>query len=657
MRTTTLPRPTDRRTRLRLTFLCALFVSGFVVLLARLWFVQIVAGERFASLAERGRERTVAVEAPRGRILDRRGRVLVDNRQVHVIGVRLGEMGDRRATVLGDLATLLGLTPASLEARIAAATDAVRPAPIAFDVPERIALYVWERQSTSYPGVYADLVPRRTYPHDRLAAHVVGYTGEITAELLAQDAYRNHEAGVQTGLAGVERTYESVLRGTAGARRFEIDATGDVVRQVSERLPEPGADLELTLDLDVQRVVEDALATGLRRARRLTDREGRAGGTFAAPAGAAVVLDPADGAVLAMASLPTFRPDDFVGGINADRYANLVDPDRHAPLLNRVVQAAYPPGSVFKVVTTAAALRGGFATPRTTLPCPGEWRWAGSGQRFRNWTSADMGEMTLVDALTNSCDTVYYELARRMWTAEEGGAGRRDHVSEEAAGFGYGTELGIDLPGELAGVVPDRAWRRRYWQDNRTTYCAQAARATVAHARKLLRELCGPRGAVWRGGDAVNRSIGQGDLLATPLQVATSVAAVANGGTVWRPRVAAAVRDADGGVRHLTATAIGRLDLDEATLGVLRRGLRGVTAHGGTAADAFAGAALPVAGKTGTAESRTQPFAWFAGYAPAGDPRYVVVTMIEEGGSGSTSAAPVTRWIVDGLAALEGAPG
>lgn len=650
-----LPRPTDERTRLRLTFLAALLVSVLLVLLARLWFVQIVAGERFASLAERGRLRTVAIEAPRGRILDRSGRVLVANRQVHVIGVRLDEMGERRAAVLRDLAALLGVSRAELDARIAAAdTDAVRPAPIAFDVPERIALYVWEHQSTRFPGVYADLAPRRTYPHDRLAAHVVGYTGEITAEQLALTAYRDHEAGVQTGLAGVERTYEAVLRGTAGARRFEIDAAGDVVRQVSERLPEPGGDLELTLDRDVQHLVEDALATGLRRARRSTDREGRGDGTFAAPAGAAVVLDPADGAVIAMASLPTFLPDDFVGGISAARYANLVDPDRHAPLLNRAVQAAHPPGSVFKIVTTSAALRGAFATPRTTLRCPGEWRWAGTGQRFRNWTSADMGDMTLADALTNSCDTVYYELARRMWTMEEQGGGRRDHVAEEAARFGYGTELGIDLPGERTGVVPDRAWRRRYWQDNHETSCAQAERATDVATRRLLRELCGPQGAVWRGGDAVNRSIGQGDLLATPLQVASSFAAVANGGTLWRPHVAAAVRTPDGDVDRTAVTRLGRLDLDRATLHMLRRGLRGVTAPGGTAAGAFDGAALPVAGKTGTAESTTQPFAWFAGYAPADDPRYVVVTMIEEGGSGSRAAAPVARWIFDGLATLEG---
>ncbi|MBW3605493.1 MAG: penicillin-binding protein 2 [Actinobacteria bacterium] len=650
-----MPQPTNERTQVRLTFLAALLLSVLVVLLARLWFVQIAAGDRYAEIAQRGRIRELALEAPRGRILDRRGRVLVDNRQVHTIGVRVGEMGDRRAAVIGDLATLLGLRPQEIVDRIEApGTSPVRPVTIAFDVPERLALYVWEHQSTWFPGVYADLVPRRSYPHDRLAAHIAGYTGEVTAEQLARDEHRDLPPGAQVGMAGVERTHDASLRGTAGTRRLEIDATGDVVRQVSERLPEPGADLELTVDLDIQRLVEEELARGLRRARRLDDPEARAGGAFAAPAGAAVVLDPTDGAVLAMASLPTFAPDDFVGGISHARYANLIDPQRHAPLLNRAVQAAYPPGSVFKIVTSTAALRHGFATPDTTLACPGTWRWGGSGQRFRNWTPADMGAMTLAEALTHSCDTVYYELAERMWRAEERGGTVDGHVTGEAQRYGYGPALGVDLPGERDGVVPGRSWRRRYWQEHHDTYCARAEQAADTNVRTLLTELCGPDGARWRGGDAVNLSIGQGDLLATPLQVATSLSTVANGGTVWRPRVAAAVRHPDGLVDEIPAQAVARNPLDAAALTVLREGLEGVTAPGGTAGDALAGAALPVAGKTGTAESATQPYAWFAGYAPAEAPRYAIAVVVEEGGSGSGTAAPIVRWIVDGLAPLEG---
>ncbi len=653
VRTTTVPR-SEERTGPRLTLLAGLLASLLLVLLARLWFVQIAAGERYASIAERARVRELSLEAPRGRILDRRGRALVDNRHVHVIGVRVDEMGDRRDAVLTDLAQLLGMRRGRLVERIEqAGADPVRPTLIAFDVPERIALYVWERQSTRFPGVYAELVPRRSYPDDRLAAHVLGYVGEVTAEQLDRVEYRDVEPGTQVGMAGVERSYDWALRGTPGERRFEVDASGDVVRQLTERLPVAGADLQLTLDRDIQRMTADALGWGLRRARRLEDPEQRADGVFAAPAGAAIVLDPGDGAVLAMASLPTFAPDDFVGGITAGRYAALLDPARHSPLLNRAVQAVYPPGSVFKVVATSAALRHGFATPRSTLPCPGVWRWGDDGQRFRNWTTADGGSMTLARALTRSCDTVFYELARQMWSDEERRGGEREYLTEEAHRFGYGAALGTDLPGERDGVVPGRTWRRTYWQEHHDGYCERAERVSDRGTRALLTELCGPEGAVWRGGDAVNLSIGQGDLLVTPLQVATSFAAVANGGTLWRPYVAATVRHQDGGSETTPPRALRRIALDADVLAVLRRGLEGVTAAGGTAADAFAGAAMPVAGKSGTAESSSQPYAWFAGYAPAAAPRYVVVALVEQGGSGSRTAAPIVRMILDGIADLE----
>lgn len=644
MRTTTLSRRSvDERTRPRLRLCTALLLSLLLVLVARLWFVQIIDGARYAAMAERGRVREVSLEAPRGRIVDRDGEVLVDNRLVHVIGVRTDEMGGRRDAVLADLAGVLGVRPGVIAERAAAGLDPVRPTPVAFDVPERIALYVWERQSTRFPGVHAELVPRRRYPHGTLAAHVLGYTAEVSAEQLAQAAFDRYDPGTQVGMAGVERTHEATLHGRPGRRRLQVDASGDVVRQVSDRPPTAGADLRLTLDLAAQRLVEDALATGLRRARKLVDPEGRGDGTFAASAGAAVVLDPRDGAVVAMASLPTYRPDDFVGGISAARYANLVDPDREVPLLNRAIQAAHPPGSVFKIVSSAAALRHGFATPDSTLPCPGTWRWGGGEQVFRNWTPVDQGVMTLATALEQSCDTVYYELARRIWLAEERRDDPPDLLADEARRFGYGRLLGIDLPAERAGIVPDRSWRRRWWRDTHDASCAQARSTADPTRRAVLRELCSPAGATWRGGDAVNLSIGQGDLLATPLQVATSVAAVANGGTVWRPHVTAAAAPA----------RLGALGLRRRDLRVLRRGLEQVTTGGGTAAGAFARSMVAVAGKTGTAESAAQPFAWFAGYAPADAPRWVVVTMIEEGGSGSGAAAPVARWIIDGLAELE----
>jgi penicillin-binding protein 2 len=624
VRTATLPNVTDESTRLRLAFLAALLITAFTILIVRLWYIQIVTGDRYAALAERNRVRTVALEAPRGRVLDRAGRVLVDNRQVHVLGVRTEEMGDRRDAVLADLARLLGITDVEVRERIAQAPeDPIRPVPVAFDVPERIALFVWEHQSTRFPGVYAELLPRRSYPHGQLAAHVLGYTGEVTQELLDQPAYANVDPGAQVGMAGVERSYERALGGAPGRRVFEIDATGDVVRQMSERLPTPGADLELTIDLEVQRLAEGALADGIARARRQADPEKRGTGRFAAPGGAVVVLDPRDGALRAVASYPTFAPEAFVGGIDARSYAALIDPASHAPLINRAVQSAYPPGSVFKIVPAAAALRHRLATPETTFPCPSAWRWNGSGPPFRNWTSVDMGAMTLSESLTHSCDTVYYELAKRMWEAEERSGSAEEYVGQEARRFGFGAASGVDLPGERDGMVPGR--------------------------RSPPEE-----GGRWRGGDAVNLAVGQGAMLASPLQVAVSMATVASAGAVPAPHVGAEVRPPDGSVRTVAVDDRTALDLDPDALDAIRAGLEGVTGPGGTAADAFAGSTMPVAGKTGTAEAGVnQPFSWFAGYGPTTGARYVVVAMVEQGGSGSQTAAPIAREIFDGLAALE----
>lgn len=650
----TTAQPTDERTRLRLTFVAALLLSVFVVLVARLWYVQIVGGDRYAALAERNRVRSVALEAPRGRVLDRAGRVLVDNRQVHVIGVRVEEMGDRSAGVLRELARLLGVSEQDLDARIAGAPpDPVRPVTVAFDVPERIALFVWEHQSTRFPGVYADLVPRRSYPHGGLAAHVLGYTGLVTEAHLEDPAHADTPPGTQVGLAGVERAHDDVLGGVPGRRELEIDAAGDVVRQSAERLAVPGADLMLTIDLGVQRLAEDALADGIARARTLDDPEERAGGRFVAPAGAVVVLDARSGAVRALASFPTYAPEAFVGGIDADAYAALLAPEAHAPLLNRAVQSAYPPGSVFKIVSASAALRHGFATADSTLPCPGSWRWNGGGAPFRNWTPRHQGDMTLAESLRQSCDTVYYELAKRMWEAERRSGAVDELIGREARAFGFGIAAGIDLPGERVGVVPGRQWRRQVWEEQHDSYCEQAERAGDGDARRLLRELCSPAGAQWRGGDAVNLSIGQGDLLATPLQVAVGMAVVANGGVAPRPHVVAAVDPVDGPLRPVAPGDGRRVDLDPEVRAVLHDGLVGVTTAGGTAADAFTGAAMPVAGKTGTAEAGSdQPYAWFAGYGPRDDPRHVVVAMVEQGGSGSATAAPIARTVFDGMAAL-----
>ena len=635
-------------TRLRLTFLTLLVVSLFALLFARLWFLQVMAGERYTTLAEGNAVRTMEIAAPRGKLLDRHGKPLVRNRYAMVVSVQPREMGDRRGPILHDLARLLGLPRKEVERRIETSTvSPFRPKPVAVDVPADIVFYIHENGSTRYPGVYAESLPVRDYRHGQTAAHVLGYLGEISQAELDSPEFVDYQPGDQIGWSGLERSYEQVLQGRDGMRRFEVNATGDIVGELPTVLPVAGADVRTTLDLKAQKLAERALEGGIRRARKVPDSQSGRGPYFKAPAGAAVVLEP-DGSVVAMASYPTFSPERFVGGVSTRYWRWLQDPDNHFPLINRAVQSSYPPGSVFKIVSAAAALEGGYMTTTSRLPCPGSWEWA--GQVFRNWNPGDSGSLDMTQALSQSCDTVFYELAQRMWTDEQReGDEPSERLAEMSRAFGLGEPTGVELPGDKAGVVPGRAWKQAFWEDNRDAYCTQARRAPESsYARDLFTDLC-ERGNVWRGGDAVNMSIGQGDVQTTPLQIANAFAAAANGGTLYRPRLGAEVVSPDGGRETLDPEVVRRLPVSAKHLRTIRRGLEMVTSEG-TASATFGDFPVPVAGKTGTAELKPkQPFAWFAAYAPADDPRYIVVTMVEEGGGGSLNAAPIARRILEGL--------
>ncbi|MBA3373997.1 MAG: penicillin-binding protein 2 [Actinomycetota bacterium] len=642
-------------TRLRLTFLSLLVVSLFLLLFARLWFLQVMAGDRYASLAQGNAVRTVSVTAPRGKLLDRNGKDIVVNRYARVVSVQPAEMGERADEVLADLADLLGMSLRQVRREIASSqVSPLRPKPIAVDVPSDIVFYLHENASSRFPGVYAETIPVRAYPHGTTAAHAVGYVGQISESELEQPEYEGYRAGDVIGWAGLERTYEAQLQGHEGLRRLEVNAKGDVLRELDDVLPTPGSDIRTTLDLRMQKLTEKSLAEGIVNARSVDDTgsgPGR-GGTYKAPAGAVVVLDPDNGEVIALASYPDFQPERFVGGVDTRYWRWLQHPRNDFPLINRVAQSSYPPGSVFKVVSAAAALSNGYVTPSTTVPCPGYWDW--NGQIFRNWNPADSGSMTIDQALQYSCDTVFYELARRMWTDEQQeGEQPRERLSSQAKAWGFGALTGLDLPSERAGVVPGRKWKQQFWEDNRRSYCTQAKRAPDdSDAQALFVDLC-QYGNTWRGGDSVNMSIGQGDLQTTPLQIANGFAAIANGGTLYRPHVAKAIVQPDGSVRRIKPKVMGKLPVSAKHRNLIAEGLEKVTAEG-TAAGTFADFPLKVAGKTGTAEFKPkQPFAWFAAYAPADDPEYVVVTMVEEGGGGSVNAAPIARRILEGLLGLD----
>ena len=647
-----MPADEAESTRLRLTFLVVLVISLFILLFARLWYLQVMAGAEYADLAEGNAVRTVSLEAPRGQILDRHGETMVENRYVYVVGVQPSELGDDEDEVIADLADLLDETPEEIWERIETSrVSPLRPRPIALDVPEEVVLYIWENQSTQYPGVYAELLPRRQYPHGTTAAHVLGYVGEISGEELELERFEDYRPGDLIGWGGVERTYESALRGTEGLRRLEVNPAGDVLRQIDEVLPTPGSDLQLTLDLGFQQASEEALAEGISVARATPDERDLAP-TLNAPGGALVVMDADSGEVRAMASYPDFDPAEFVGGVSQEYYSAINDPDNEYPLLNRAIQSSFPPGSVWKIVTAATALEEGYASPNGTMPCPARWEW--NEQVYTNWRTTDAGDISIAQSLVESCNTVYYELARQIWADEEAADGDEEILTSTAQDWGFGGPTGIDLPSERGGIVPGREWKQAFWENARDGYCAQAASAEEgSYAEELYTELCSEQGARWRGGDQVNMSTGQGDVQTTPLQVANAYAMVANGGTLYRPHVASEIQHRDGTVDEVEPEVVSELDVAESTLEVLRSGLAGVTESGGTADSVFEDFGPDIAGKTGTAEfgQTRQPYAWFAGYntEPHDGERYVVVAVIEEGGGGSQTAAPIVRRVFEHL--------
>jgi penicillin-binding protein 2 len=648
--------------RLRLAVLRLLVVSLLVVLVARLWFLQVMAGERYAMAAEGNAVRTLRVEAPRGRLLDRDGEPIVRNRYAQVVSVQPGEIPpQRKQAVLSDLANLLGIPITELSKRIEESrVSPFRPRPVAIDVPTDIVFYIHENASTRFPGVYADRLPLREYPYGTLAAHVIGHLGEISADQLSDPRFKDYRSGDVIGWAGVEHTYESVLRGVEGRRRLLVNAAGKVLGNFRESPPRPGGDLRLTIDLKSQQQVEKALARGIAVAQHQYDKEegsGR-GGLFKAPAGAAVVLDPRSGEIVAMASFPTYSPAEFVGGVSQQYWNWLQDKNNAFPLINRAIQASYPPGSVFKVVSAAAALQGGYLSQSGQLSCPASYEW--NGTVYRNWRKRDSGSMDLATALEQSCDTVFYQLARSMWQDEQAtpkGQPTLERLAAQARGWGLGKVTGVDLPGERPGVVPGREWKREFWQRARSGYCVQAQRPDLSgYARRLYTDLCSPRGAVWHGGDEVNMAIGQGDVQTTPLQIADLFAGLANHGTVMRPHVVREIIRGDGVREPVKPTLLTPLPVSAADLSYIESGLIRVTGPGGTAGGVFGGFGVPIAGKTGTAElgKSKQPFAWFAGYntQPVGGAQYVVVAMVEEGGGGSQTAAPIVRRIFEDLFGL-----
>jgi penicillin-binding protein 2 len=525
--------------------------------------------------------------------------------------------------VVGRLAALLGMTQAEIDATLADSQfNAYEPVPVMTDVPLNKVLYVRENQSL-FPGVSVTLSTQRNYPYGTAAAHLLGYLGQITpAQLAAYKKYGYHQ-GDLIGQAGVEASYERWLRGIPGKTELEVDALGNVVGTLKTTPSTPGNNLVLTVDLHLQQYVDAALAQGIAKLHS----QG-----LPAPSGAAVVMNPQNGSVLAMASYPTYSPSAWVGGISQANYSALTNPANHDPLFNRAIAGLYTPGSTFKIATATAALDSGLITPSTYINDPGYFKIPGvcSGKcSYHNAGGESLGPIQIIKAIAASDDVFFYTLGYRFWVNRSTYGPMP--IQNMAHLYGLGRITGIPIPGEVKGQIDSPALRARQHAQNPKAF---------------------PYGG-WYVGDNLEMAFGQGETLITPIELADAFATFANGGTRYQPRVAEAAVSASGKVVKVFPPVVtGHVTYAPGVHSTMLTGFEHeVTRPYGTGYGTFLGypySQLPIAGKTGTASVAhgTQPNALYVGFAPANaTPRYVVCVVVKEGGYGATGAGPIARSI------------
>jgi penicillin-binding protein 2 len=613
-----------------LWFLRVITVVLLSLLVARLWALQVLASDHYQALARADSVRAVVLPATRGLILDRNGKVVVANQTSWSVLIDPAEAGPRESLTLNRLARLLGTTRARLDQRLRSSTSSPFAIPVAENVPFKALFYLAEH-ADRFPGTSPVPTAVRSYPDGTAAAQVLGYVGPVSADELKQPAYRGVLPGDDVGQAGIEQAYDQVLRGHDGLERLEVNAQGRVVRVLSVTQPTPGENLRMTIDIGLQRQVDGDLARQISGLQHSTDP--RTGGRFPAPSGAAVVLDPRDGSVLAMASYPTYNPKVWVGGISDATYRRLADPEQHEPLLNRAIAGLYAPGSTFKLVTATAALDDGLINQGTVIDDPGSFTIPGCVGRcsFHNDSNEALGPLDVQRAITASDDVFFYQLGYDFWT-------QRGHYGPEpiqsmAKQYGLGEASGIALPGEAAGRIDS---------------------PTVRQTLHRLAPQAFPNTG-WYPGDNVELSFGQGGTVVTPLQLANAYATFANGGTRYRPRLAVDAAQPGRPTTRFAPSVAAHVPLPASSQGPILQGLVGaVRDPGGTATGTFQGfpfGTLSVAGKTGTASATNrEPAAWFACFAPANGSHYAMAVTIDQAGYGAAAAAPVAKQALGYLA-------
>jgi penicillin-binding protein 2 len=594
---------------LRVAILGGVALALFAIIFFRLWYLQILSGDRFLAEANNNRVREVKVEAPRGQIVDRNGTVLVDNRTalaVQVLPERLAPSPARRVREVRRLAAVLGMKPGAAARKIRHDAKVLPFSPVTLktDVSLDTVLYLQENQ-TRFPGVEVERIFLRKYPYKTIGAHLFGTLGEVNKGQLKQSRYDGVELGDRVGQSGIEYEYDRYLRGRNGASRVQVDALGRPKGELSVRDPLPGHRLRLSIDLAVQKAGQQALES------------------YGKP-GAFVAMDPRDGEVLALGSNPSFDPNIFAKSVSASVYKRLQDPNNGAPLADRAIQGLYPTGSTFKLITATSALESGILSPGTVLFDGGSL--TVGGVTFRNAGGATYGALALSRALQVSSDVFFYRVG--LMADQHGG----DVIQKWARRLGLGRPTGIDLPGEVGGLVPSPAWRDRLF-------------------RKHLTD------RPWSPGDNINFAVGQGDLQADPLQMAVAYSTIANGGRVVTPHIGMRVEDSDGRVlQEINPGAKRRLNISATTRDTIMSGLRAAANDaGGTSEPVFRGFPITVAGKTGTAQRGNQgDQSWYVVMAPYNDPRIVVAVTIERGGFGAEAAAPASRRVLASYFGIKG---
>ena len=578
----------------------------FLLLLVRLWYLQIIKGPEFRILSESNRTRVQEILPARGLILDHNGQILVDNHSSFDAAVIREDVPDFDV-LIKRLTRLLNLPPKDLKPAFekARAQPAFKPVPIRSNL-SRLELAVLETHRYELPGIVIRVKPQRKYLRESLAAHVIGYLGEVSQKQLKLKKYKNYRMGELIGQYGLEWEYEPVLHGKRGWRLVEVDASGRVLKVIKQVPSVPGNNLYLTLDIRLQKVAEEAL-------------NGKAG--------AIVAIDPQTGAILAMASSPTFSQGDFVKGITTRKWQDLLKNPLH-PLENRAISGQYMPGSTFKIVAAIAGLEEGIITPETTFTCNGGYFF---GDRvFHCWRKSGHGRISLHRALVESCDVYFYNIGRRL---------EIDTLARYSRALGLGQRTGLGLPNEKTGLVPTAEWKKKRFHEP------------------------------WVRGENLSVIIGQGFNLVTPVQMANLVAAVVNGGILYKPYLVDRITDADGKViKIFRPQVVRRLNFKPQTLALLKKALCGAVNEPRGTGRAARLKYVTVGGKTGTAQvvslggSREKikdvPYkyrdhAWFVAFAPEDNPQIALAVIAEHSGHGGSAAAPLAKKVLEAFFSLK----